>query len=516
MSSDLRQRSAADRDMEGEGEGERLMAEVESAQREAAEAEAEVEASAAATAATNDTTNDDEEEDGVLVSYSFDSSDTPASPDTEQTAAAPPTTRTVEPEATTTTTAPAPAAPTTPTTPVTPATVEGKEDDKDDLLASTLTEVMVKKVTERYPMVEEALIHLAPVAKKMGEGVELLYPHVHEGWVHAKRLYNQCPFEVISAILGLLLCFFGGAFVTTIAAAEAFRLCGGSRTMRHIRTIYRDYQRFKITQRQHKRQNPGNAMNGKDTLFAALRSVRDPDRLTSSVSGIYTAVLAMFTTLRLQFARTITLGAAIGETIKNPVLRFVSPSVERLVEQDFKKWVAPATEWGCRFLGVSIAFYAQRVLAAVQSSLRGGQMCVSNAAAYLRGKQIIPTTTHDATIDNLGGYALALLGMYFQLHWGYVYYVYFLLLHSCKKISTRNVSHTTNNKIQVRHPVPTEHPYVATELCRKHADFLCVRRGFFFSVPASGRGVLHCQLMYFSLFSISYIEQICEYGRSSS
>eukprot|EP01061_Rhynchopus_euleeides_P010693 TRINITY_DN20205_c0_g1_i2.p1 TRINITY_DN20205_c0_g1~~TRINITY_DN20205_c0_g1_i2.p1 ORF type:complete len:321 (+),score=119.68 TRINITY_DN20205_c0_g1_i2:57-965(+) len=278
---------------------------------------------------------------------------------------------------------------------------------------------MVKKVVERYPAVEEALVHLAPLAKKCGEAIDVAGPYALQAWGYAKAAYDQCPIEILTALLGLMLCFFGGAFVTTIAAAEAFRLCGGSRTMRHLRVLWRDYMRFQIAQRQRRRQSPNTPVRATDTMVVLLRSVRDPDRLSSSVSGLYTAFLAMFTTLRLQFARTITLGAAIGESIKKPVGTFVVPSLERLVEPDFRKWVSPATEWGCRFLGVTIAFYAQRVLAAVQSSLRGGEMCVRHTFIFLRQKGVLPSTRHDATFDAVGGYVLSALGLYCQLCWGF-------------------------------------------------------------------------------------------------
>jgi hypothetical protein len=40
------------------------------------------------------------------------------------------------------------------------------------------------------------------------------------------------------AIIGLIICFFGGLYPTLFAAAEAFRLCGWERTQGAIMDIY--------------------------------------------------------------------------------------------------------------------------------------------------------------------------------------------------------------------------------------------------------------------------------------
>ena len=63
----------------------------------------------------------------------------------------------------------------------------------------------------------------------------------------------------------------------------------------------------------------------KTMLF--LKTV-DPKRLTVAISGLNSGFLAVIATLKLQFAKAITLGNAIGEMLEKPAMRFVLPALE--------------------------------------------------------------------------------------------------------------------------------------------------------------------------------------------
>eukprot|EP01059_Diplonema_ambulator_P033816 TRINITY_DN724_c1_g1_i1.p1 TRINITY_DN724_c1_g1~~TRINITY_DN724_c1_g1_i1.p1 ORF type:complete len:464 (+),score=112.98 TRINITY_DN724_c1_g1_i1:38-1393(+) len=301
-----------------------------------------------------------------------------------------------------------------------PAPRHQEDTTDDDELASTLGKVMMRKVVDRYPFLEDVFKKMVPVIEKVNEGIDKVGPHVMKGYEKARVVYQNCPWEIILSLVGLVLCFFGGAFVTLIAAAEAFRLCGGTRTMRHLRELHRDYLRVRLATRKNQLLKPDTKLKPHDYVVVAFKSVRDPQRLSASVSGVYTAVLAVFATLRMQFARTITLGSSIGDFIKTPVIRYTKPSLEYVIaDPDYIKWIPTLLEWLCRFIGVTIAWYAQRMNAALQSSLRGGSMCVKHAAQYLRSVKHIPTTQHDESIETGLGYLLALCGLYCQIYWGF-------------------------------------------------------------------------------------------------
>eukprot|EP01063_Lacrimia_lanifica_P005642 TRINITY_DN13394_c0_g1_i2.p1 TRINITY_DN13394_c0_g1~~TRINITY_DN13394_c0_g1_i2.p1 ORF type:complete len:382 (+),score=139.67 TRINITY_DN13394_c0_g1_i2:72-1217(+) len=294
-----------------------------------------------------------------------------------------------------------------------------KDEDPLGLTGGGLQHAMARAVVNKYPWVEDVFKTLVPVAAKAGEALNFIGPYAVALFELLRKVYVQLPWEVLTALFGLVLCFFGGAFVTVIAAGEAFKLCGGERVFMNMRVVYRDYQRVRLAARRHDRITKGGKLAPTDALVMAMKSVRDPERLSSSVSGIYTALLAVISTLRLQFARTITLGAAIGGMVKKPVQQYIAPSLENLLEADLRKWVPQFVDWGSRIIGLTIAFYTQRVVSAVESALRGGLLFAKHTLAYLRAHGHIQKTDHDATIETVMGYAMAVLGFYSQVYFAF-------------------------------------------------------------------------------------------------
>ena len=53
------------------------------------------------------------------------------------------------------------------------------------------------------------------------------------------------------------------------------------------------------------------------------------------------------------------------------------------MEEDYHKWIDPAIGYGCRALAMSMAFWVQRIIAAVHSAVKGGQMFTTSACRYL-------------------------------------------------------------------------------------------------------------------------------------
>ena len=60
-------------------------------------------------------------------------------------------------------------------------------------------------------------------------------------------------------------------------------------------------------------------------LRLALLAVRDPHKLSIAVGSLYTAWLAVIATLRVNFAKTVTLGVSMAEMLDGPALRYGLP-----------------------------------------------------------------------------------------------------------------------------------------------------------------------------------------------
>jgi len=52
------------------------------------------------------------------------------------------------------------------------------------------------------------------------------------------RIWNMLPWNITQMIFGIALCYFGGTFTTSIAAAEAFRTMGGEKAKSDLVSVY--------------------------------------------------------------------------------------------------------------------------------------------------------------------------------------------------------------------------------------------------------------------------------------
>lgn len=70
--------------------------------------------------------------------------------------------------------------------------------------------------------------------------IMLAYQKIMEFW---KRISPYHPELLAPAFMGLVMCFFGGSYMTLIAAVEAYRLTGWESTHKCIVDLYEDFQK---------------------------------------------------------------------------------------------------------------------------------------------------------------------------------------------------------------------------------------------------------------------------------
>ena len=154
--------------------------------------------------------------------------------------------------------------------------------------------------------------------------------------------YQTLPLDILRALLGLALCFFGGAYCTSIAAVEAFNLAGWSTTKAALEEIWEDALLIREAhEADEKKDGDGSSTTGarqmtpteivQRKVHVALCAVRDPQQLAVAVGGVYAGWLAVIGTLRLQFAKTVPLGVTIAEMVDEPAMRFGLPLLVHVV-----------------------------------------------------------------------------------------------------------------------------------------------------------------------------------------
>ena len=153
----------------------------------------------------------------------------------------------------------------------------------------------------------------------------------------------------------------------------------------------------------------------------ALRKTRlvmakmNPEKVDSAVASIYKVWLAVAAVLKIQFARTINMALGIAEFINKPVDRFLRPTIQIIVPDEYDRWVPVVLSWITKSIAMSVAWYIQTVISAATSAMQGG---LQMARALMRmgrkrGVKFLPAD-HETYIDEVAAYIFAGLGFYFQ------------------------------------------------------------------------------------------------------
>jgi hypothetical protein len=182
----------------------------------------------------------------------------------------------------------------------------------------------------------------APIISLLWQFINMVAPLYVNMWALCLRAYETLPLELLEALMGFGMCFAGGAYCTSIAAVEAFRITGWDTTRRALRDVYAEAKNIHAAhQTDEKKDEDG---DGKADVLALAPAellqrkvkvlalaVKDPDKLMTALGGLYTSWLAVQGTLRLQYAKTITLGVSIANELEKPATAWLVPIVVPLI-----------------------------------------------------------------------------------------------------------------------------------------------------------------------------------------
>lgn len=274
--------------------------------------------------------------------------------------------------------------------------------------------------------------HIAKAAPVIATVIVLLqtaWPHIVKYSTMAGQVYEKLPKAALKVILGLLMCFFGGVFPSTIAAFEAFKLCGGHDAIGHVKALFDQMTNLKdALAEDDAKDNDGDGvadakqLDGKQ-LIARKVSVAaktiDPVQINSHLACFYVAWAGVIASLKLQFARTVTLSCAISETLYEGAEQFILPRAKVVVPEEYEKWIPVVAQWICKFVAVSVAWWIQSIISAVHSGIRGGFMVSRNAMKLANQYGYLNVDHKKTNIDEMAGYVLAFFGLIFQLRSGF-------------------------------------------------------------------------------------------------
>jgi len=297
----------------------------------------------------------------------------------------------------------------------------------------TVAAQILKASEGAAPWLADTLNTLKPYAEPIGYVASLFIDYVGLFYIRlfqeGYKVYVMLPQDIISAICGLGLSFFGGAYCASISAIEAFKMCGWERTKAALQDIYADACAvYEAHLADSAKDTDGDGVRDVATLSAndlltrklavAAMAVKDPEKLSTAVGGLYTSWLAVQAVLRLEFAKTITLGVSIATMVTPTLQKLGVPVLAHVVPQPYHHWIPLLVANTARAIGVAFAWKLQEVVSAAHLALVGGLLFARSVLAWARAKGYGLPKPEDTYLDEVVGYGVAALGFCCQFLWG--------------------------------------------------------------------------------------------------
>lgn len=227
---------------------------------------------------------------------------------------------------------------------------------------------------------------------------DTIIPYLVQVWIMLHKLNLAVapyhPTELLYVLVGFGMVYFGGTFMTLIAAFEAYRISAWEETARQINILRHNFNIAWDASREDDKidddkdgipdvQQIESSELIQRKLKILLTSV-DPMQVSSALTGIYVGFLAVVATLRSRFAMAITLGASLGDTLHDFIYPVVNPVAKRVVPEDYHKWIPVVITYSTKAAGVMVAWFIERLITSVHSSIKGAFILVPAVFHFLK------------------------------------------------------------------------------------------------------------------------------------
>lgn len=203
--------------------------------------------------------------------------------------------------------------------------------------------------------VSETAEKLQALAKPVMDVVTFLIPLIIKYTQMAYDVWNKLPQNVIKFIIGCIFCFFGGLYPVCFAAIAAMEQAGRADVTAALKDI--SDEALKIIEESKKDdqvdadgdgkadvdQLEGKELVQRKTLLVIKKM--NPEKVDTAMASIYKVWLSVAAVLSLEFARVIAMSLQIADFMKNPVDRFIAPTIQIVVPDDYDKWVPVILGW---------------------------------------------------------------------------------------------------------------------------------------------------------------------------
>jgi len=279
--------------------------------------------------------------------------------------------------------------------------------------------------------VKNAMHALAPVADAIHRGFVIAWPYMVAGYVKCKAVYDKMPEYSVVMIYGLTVAFCGAHFAALVAVVEAFKQSGAFKKIGAC--LFDLYEAFKKLHAENAKDNSvdedGDGVSDVDELSngelflrkcgLVMRTV-DPNKFNKALSGLYSGFLAAVMVVQFEFAKTVTLGASLGDFMEKSVDILLDPFLEMILPKEYMAWVDLIEKYICRSIGVTIAWAIQFYNSLLHCAVAGSLIFSRALIPFLNQRGVLHIENlEDTYLDEIIGWILAVVSIAVQAAFGF-------------------------------------------------------------------------------------------------
>mmetsp|Transcript_67061 Transcript_67061/g.111499 ORF Transcript_67061/g.111499 Transcript_67061/m.111499 type:complete len:445 (+) Transcript_67061:109-1443(+) len=221
-------------------------------------------------------------------------------------------------------------------------------------------------------------------------------------WVFqlAYFIFTWLPKNVALMIYGVSMCFYGGRYLTIFAAIEAFRSLGWKAFLENLQFIWEQITLVAIASAKDDdtdenkdgiadvdQLDPKSLMERKIQVFFV--AIKEPQKLQAAVGYLISGYMAMLVSLKVQFARAISIALGIAEMTGPLMAVILGPLFNLLLGTNAKHWSPTFVDTAVKAFATWAAWYFYSFIGGYYTAQRGGRM-FANALADFYNDSVVP------------------------------------------------------------------------------------------------------------------------------
>jgi hypothetical protein len=296
---------------------------------------------------------------------------------------------------------------------------KSKEDKDIDTIKNLIERSTGSNINESSTT-KEILDKIMPILQAIASFFNIILPYITNASTKASDYYRMLPMDIVYAILGLTLAFFGGTYALSLVVIETIYNSSWQTIRYNGEKLYIElkalWKRYKEENRSVVN-NDGEASNVEMTkkIDFFLVNCKEPKKIMDMITSIGQTLISVLAVLSSDFAKDIALGTSIGEAFKRPANYFLVPTLAYTMPKKYHHWIYPFINYTCKTIAISLALLLGRIISTIQSGIRGGLMFSRRTLKYLTVKGYYKFDCEKSYIDEFIGWSIAAVGIYFQI-----------------------------------------------------------------------------------------------------